>query len=251
MAVITKRIRLVVVVGMATLALASGQVKPVGDERADSDALAKASFQAIQAEPVGAEIQGWGPGKAGMPGEPRELETLARRLTEDLGATAGEFRWEEYPDLYSVSLTGAAPGGVSTYTLVQSQPGADGKFSIFSSVRTPGPFLSPWPDRLAAALRQAGVVPELRWQYTATLPGKLSHAEQRKVVAAVMGVYGAVTVEGVAEEELYSVSAYTHKLQPAVDVAGRQINLNVGLRYHSYDHLTYLYLGIPLLDGEY
>lgn len=251
MAVITKRIWLVTIVGIAALALASGQVKTTGDRGAGNDALALASFQAVAATPVRAEVQGWGTGRASRHFRRHELETLVRQVTEDLGATAGELRWEEYPDLSSVSLAGTAPGGLSTYTLVQSQPGAGGNFFIFSSVRTPGPSLSAWPDRLRAALRRAGVVPELRHQYTATLPGKLSPEEQRKVVQAIMAVYRAVTVEGVTGEELYSVSAYTPRLQPVVVVAGRRVNLNVAIRYHSYDHLTYLYLGIPLLDGEY
>lgn len=238
-------------VGMAALALVSSQIRPTGGEGADSDTLALASFQAAEAVPAGAEVQGWGTEALGRDSGRLELEALARRVTEDLGAAAGELRWEEGPDLFSVSLTGRTPEGISTYILVQSQPGAGGDLFIFSRVQTPGPSLSPWPERLGSALRRAGVMPKLRHQYTATLPGKLSLPEQREAVAAIMEVYGAIAVEGVAGEELYSVSAYTPRLRPIVIAGGRRINLNIAMRYHSYDHLTYLYLGIPLLDGEY
>ncbi|GEA14315.1 hypothetical protein E308F_05570 [Moorella sp. E308F] len=108
-----------------------------------------------------------------------------------------------------------------------------------------------WQEMVKAAFRSWQVEPHFIYTLTGVIPGKLSPAEREQRARAVLDALKAEKVEGVEDEELLSISAYSPWLPRSLEVAGRPVNANVALRYHATDGNTYMHLGSPLLGGEY
>ncbi|WP_406677246.1 YwmB family TATA-box binding protein [Moorella sp. ACPs] len=138
------------------------------------------------------------------------------------------------------SLAGTGEGG-ETYLLInlEGRP-REGEREILA-----------WQERVKAAFRSWQVEPHLTYTLTGVIPGKLSPAEREQRARAVLDALKAEKVEGVEDGELLSISAYSPRLPRSLEVAGRPVNANVALRYHAADGNTYMYLGSPLLGGEY
>ncbi|QGP91757.1 TATA-box binding protein [Neomoorella glycerini] len=138
------------------------------------------------------------------------------------------------------SLAGAGEGG-ETYLLInlEGQP-KQGEGEMLA-----------WQEKVREAFRPWQVEPHLIYNLTGVIPGKLTPAEREQRARAVLAALAAEKVEGVEDEELLSISAYTPRLPRSLEVAGRPVNANVALRYHATDDNTYLHLGSPLLGGEY
>ncbi|MBC7326134.1 MAG: YwmB family TATA-box binding protein, partial [Moorella sp. (in: Bacteria)] len=138
------------------------------------------------------------------------------------------------------SLAGDGGGG-ETYLLVNLES------------RLPGGAreVQAWEKRIRAAFRPWQVDPHLSYSLVGFIPGRLAAGERQQRARVVLDALEARQVEGVEDEEMYSVSAYSSLLPHHLEVAGRRINTNVALRYHATDDRTYLHLGFPLLGGEY
>ena len=60
-----------------------------------------------------------------------------------------------------------------------------------------------------------------------------------------------IIIEGIKDETLVSYSGYTPHFQNYVKSRGKKINVNIASRYHTIDNKTYLYMGTPLIHGQY
>jgi len=60
-----------------------------------------------------------------------------------------------------------------------------------------------------------------------------------------------IMIEGVKDEALVSYSGYTPHFEDSVVSRGKAININIASRYHNIDNKTYLYMGTPLIHGQY
>jgi len=60
-----------------------------------------------------------------------------------------------------------------------------------------------------------------------------------------------IIVEGIRDEALVSYSGYTPHFEDSVVSRGKAINVNIASRYHNVDNKTYLYMGTPLIHGQY
>lgn len=86
---------------------------------------------------------------------------------------------------------------------------------------------------------------------TGNYPGKLSNDRLNEICADIFKASGARKVEGINESNLISVSAYAPSIGQAVEVNGRKINLNLAIRYNSYENKTYIWLATPVIITEY
>jgi len=75
---------------------------------------------------------------------------------------------------------------------------------------------------------------------TGTFEGKLGDKEIDEIRDRVLKAAGARKVEGLAEEHLISVSAYSPAMGDGVKSGNRSINLNLAIRYNAFEDKTYI-----------
>jgi hypothetical protein len=61
----------------------------------------------------------------------------------------------------------------------------------------------------------------------------------------------ATTREDYVTDEVYSVVGYTKKIREYIYSGKQKININLALRYNSYQDKTYLYLATPVITAEF
>lgn len=242
----------------AALPQGSGQALQEQVENRAPELLKKA-LEAAGARSESARLESWGRVNAifvdlervsGIAAEAAQILGLNSRLTWEKEQSAN-FRtcfWE-----------GEVEPGTFLYLSVQSLKGPkeEGETYLLVSWESQTKegdvtyLLSRWEQQAAKVFRQFQADHRLTYILTAQIPGYLSQEEQRRRAESILAALEATKVEGIEDEEMISLSAYTPLLPQHLEVIGRRVNLNVALRYHGTDNITYLHLGSPLLGGEY
>lgn len=83
--------------------------------------------------------------------------------------------------------------------------------------------------------------------------GKLSTERSKDISSNILSVVSAKEVEGIHDNNLISVSAYSPFISSSdsINVNGKKINLNIAIRYNSYENRTYIWLATPVITTEY
>lgn len=84
-----------------------------------------------------------------------------------------------------------------------------------------------------------------------TFKGLLNEEEKQQIISTAFQSVNALLVEGINTDSLISYSGYTESCPDYLLVAGKKINIGIGLRYHILDNKTYLNIGAPLIFQEY
>lgn len=192
-----------------------------------------------------------------------DLEELVKKVKEaaqDLGLK-GELPWkrENQPGFRAVSWEEEIEPGTLLYLAVQSLKDLTGKGETYLLLSWEGSIgekgvavrIQEWQEQALKVFEHSQVEPRFTYMITGRIPGYLSLEERKEKVKAVLFALKATKIEGIEEEELVSITAYSPLLPQKVEVAGQKANLNIALRFHTSDSTTYLYLGSPLLAGEY
>ncbi|AIS51364.1 hypothetical protein TKV_c01590 [Thermoanaerobacter kivui] len=81
--------------------------------------------------------------------------------------------------------------------------------------------------------------------------GKLNKEKNSSIVKLVLNELNAQKVEGMEDENVTSVSAYSDKIKEYIKLGSEKINLNVAIRYSSFDDKTYIWVATPIIAIEY
>ncbi|NLW06641.1 MAG: YwmB family TATA-box binding protein [Clostridia bacterium] len=179
---------------------------------------------------------------------------VARALGLDLDAGLTEYNEENF---HAVFWEGEIETGVKLYFSLQSLKGSEEDSETYLLVNLAGNpsegegQLIKWRQKVEAAFSPWQVQPQLTYSLTGVIPGKLSPVERKQRAQAVLAALQAEEIEGLEDDMLISLSAYSPHLPISLYVAGRPVNANVALRYHDSDGNTYIHLGSPLLGGGY
>lgn len=104
---------------------------------------------------------------------------------------------------------------------------------------------------LEKVLNAYGIRPEVNSCITGCFKGKTGYSELNASCIRIFDSAGARKVEGIREGSLISVSAFTRDIRDGVDVNGGRVNLNLAIRYNSYEDKTYIWLATPVIITEY
>ncbi|HHX50592.1 MAG TPA: hypothetical protein GX711_04050 [Clostridia bacterium] len=204
------------------------------------------------------ELQGW----ALLSGPPLSLSAkkqwLARAiatlvpgkdspfLVTEGGQSFSSLTWEKSEgdgEVVRISLRWSHPG-----------PGEEEKIYLLAGLTRKEDFSS-WQEassRLEQVFSQEGLQPNYSILVVGTLPGIYSYNEQEEVARRIFRILKAVGPIGIKERGLSSFTGYSPLLGGYLrDLARNKINTQVSLRYHPIEDRTYLYLGSPLINGEY
>lgn len=105
--------------------------------------------------------------------------------------------------------------------------------------------------KVSSILGKYGISASVNSCLTGNYPGRLSNDRLNEICVDIFKASGARKVEGINESNLISVSAYAPSIGEAVEVNGRKINLNLAIRYNSYEDKTYIWLATPVIITEY
>jgi galactitol-specific phosphotransferase system IIB component len=81
--------------------------------------------------------------------------------------------------------------------------------------------------------------------------GRLTESEMRVKIADAMNSVKAKAVEGLDGEGLNSISAFSGNINSFVLSNNKKVNMQIAMRYSSYDAKTYIWIGSPLIHVEY
>lgn len=84
-----------------------------------------------------------------------------------------------------------------------------------------------------------------------TYNGKLAVEDMKQKIAEAMNIVNAKQVEGIANEEVNSISAFSGNINNFVLSNNKKVNMQIAMRYSSYDDKTYIWIGSPLIHVEY
>ena len=106
-------------------------------------------------------------------------------------------------------------------------------------------------QRLESYFATKNVKPKISSCVIGTYEGKLSENEMRTKIADAMNSVKAKEVEGLASEDLNSISAFSGNINSFVMSNNKKVNMQIAMRYSSYDGKTYIWIGSPLIHVEY
>lgn len=86
---------------------------------------------------------------------------------------------------------------------------------------------------------------------TGCFDGRLDNKKLNGICSNIFIKANASKVEGIRDNNLISVSAYTRAIGESVEVNGKKVNLNIAVRYNSYENKTYIWLATPVITTEY
>ncbi len=81
--------------------------------------------------------------------------------------------------------------------------------------------------------------------------GKLEKSRLVSITEKVFELAAARKIEGINDNNLISVSAYSPSINNYITVNKKKINLNLAIRYNSYEGKTYIWMATPLIRTEY
>jgi hypothetical protein len=84
-----------------------------------------------------------------------------------------------------------------------------------------------------------------------TYKGELEEKEAEKKAGIALKAINAKKVEGIENEELKSISAFSSRVGGYVMSEQSKVNVQLAIRYSSYDDRTYIWIGTPLIPMGY
>ncbi|MGE5632600.1 MAG: YwmB family TATA-box binding protein [Caulobacteraceae bacterium] len=84
-----------------------------------------------------------------------------------------------------------------------------------------------------------------------TYKGKLNEREVEKAAHMALQSINAEKVEGIDNDDMKSISAFSSSVGGYILSDRKRINLQVAIRYSPYDNKTYIWIGTPLIPMEY
>ncbi|MHB1127138.1 MAG: YwmB family TATA-box binding protein [Bacillota bacterium] len=239
------------------VALISLLVQPVHPS-GGKELLVYQAFQAADADLDEIILQAW----AQINGRNMTIEELAgiaRQTAASMGAEQGltmDTKTEEYMRI--VNMEASPEPGTHLHIGVQNlypQPGSAGVVETYLMVT--------WSERgtaanlearlwnLQSAYKNLAVTPKVTVGLTGTVPGHLTSEAAEKKINQIFGAVAGREKEALREAGLISVSGFSRLIPDSVNTGLTKINLQAALRYHPVDDRTYIYVGSPLLPGEY
>lgn len=88
-------------------------------------------------------------------------------------------------------------------------------------------------------------------QYTGVLPGEVSSSRKLLLIERMFEVFKAETIEVYKTSNAVSATGFTPFISIRLGHGKKQYNLQAAVRYNGIEDKTYIYLGTPLLLGEY
>lgn len=205
------------------------------------------------------KIESWAEAESRYLG-PDELGQRVRSSVQTVtgAAPAAAPRYFEDEFFRSCSLSSEGSSGLKVEVLAQSLPArpeagvSTAESYLLITVQGNADLsMDEYLVRVKDAYRKRGLSPRFSYQLAGALPGRMDSAEREQKVVEVLTAAGCKDISFITDGETTSGTGYSEHLSESIPLGQKRVNLNVALRYHESEGVTYVYLGSPLLGGEY
>ncbi len=191
-----------------------------------------------------------------------EVEELALSVADAMQINLSESeRVENYSSDYNqLSIIGKSPDGHSTVIIVHSMDfsgiengpgGCETNIVVDVTLGRDLESLKAVEEKIRTVIRE----PMEEVRTTSCIIGSFEENvpadRMEAIVYSVFRSIDAQEVERAIYDGLISISAYTPRIEKYVQVADEIVNLNVAMRYNSFENKTYIWLGSPVISVEY
>ena len=186
-----------------------------------------------------------------------ELEGILIDVARILGLKGEEIVRSEGKTYRVLDVTGETAAGPSAHIVVQSNPGdtklgAKPQSYLLVVCRDKSPQrIKELATRLETLLRPIAPGGQVSYYLTGELQGKHTLAEMSKLAEGALESVSAKVIEGIWEEEMVSLTAYTPLIARHFGTGERRFNLNLAVCYDNYKNRTVLWAGFPLIHTPY
>jgi hypothetical protein len=108
-----------------------------------------------------------------------------------------------------------------------------------------------WGKKITAAVSRAGRPAQINTCLVGYINGKLKREKWREKVDAAGEFLGVSAADAVVQPEFVSISGYSPLLAGASRAGNKYVNLNMAVRFSSYENRTYVIAGSPAISGDY
>lgn len=106
-------------------------------------------------------------------------------------------------------------------------------------------------DKVRNILKEYGSQVETTINLSSAYEGKLTKDKQRQIQNQVFDFLNADKLEVLEEENFTSITGYSELINSYINYGGKDVNLQLAMRYSKYEDKTYLLIGNPLITTTY
>lgn len=106
-------------------------------------------------------------------------------------------------------------------------------------------------EMVVKTFRRHNVKPIVNTCIIGNFDGKLDYNRLNEIALGILREARAKKVDNMRDGNYISVSAYSPNINTSMKVNGKDVNLNLAIRYNSYEKKTYIWLATPVITTEY
>lgn len=188
--------------------------------------------------------------------EMAELEEILLQVSDLLGLQGGMVQYSEGDTYRVLDVVGKTTQGTDTHIVVQSNPGEENSFPpqaylLITCRDTSLANINNVADRLNVIIQPLAPGGRLSYYLSGELPGRLSPQEMSNMADKALASIRGQVIEGIRQDDLVSLTAYTPLLEQYLAADGDRFNLNLAIRYDSHQDKTVLWAGYPIIHSSY
>ncbi|NLH95777.1 MAG: hypothetical protein GX477_00320 [Clostridiaceae bacterium] len=135
--------------------------------------------------------------------------------------------------------------------LEQKEPGT-GSMLLISLLDISGePAPARYAEAMSSVLEKHGIGHEINITVVGFVEGKLDDDETADVFDRAMKSAGALRIEGMDDNGLVSISAFSPNISGYLRTGGKKVNFSMASRYNSFEDRTYIWIASPVITAEY
>lgn len=212
------------------------------------------SFLQSEAQLSQAQVEAWGKLKRPLLRAPEMMEVL-KTFSRDLAPGAAlRVRDNTQKGMYLISLEGEIDHKAYFYAALQTveEPRPQTYLVVSLTQQESVEGLEDFNHRLKKLMKALGIKdPYVAVHLKGEREGLLSPAEKEALAQGMMEAVAALKVEGIAQPTLLSISGYTPLIKESLKVERRKLNLNIAMTDNEILSKTVVWVGSPLLGGQY
>ena len=183
----------------------------------------------------------------------QEVESLCWDLSRRLGVKKAVMESSHSQDNVQTWVNGKYKGEQHITVMIQSSQTEAGEETniVVDLLGSEQPILIQEIEKeIKNVLEVHGDVELASW-ISGSFQGQKSKEEKIEIVNSMMEQLEAKEIEGIREENIISIVGYSKRIPRWIRYGGKKVNLNIALRYNSYEDKTYVWIGNPLISIAY
>lgn len=222
-----------------------------------SSAVLSKAFESSGAKFVSSEVYAWGKIE-GNPSDTINLEQLVDRLAVEMGILENDAfsrKVIKNDSIEKVEVIGSVDTGKTVNVIGQLNKNMgtqlDGYVSIGVSCDYSDSEIEEVMKSIRVVFSKNKLKPKINTCMTGFYDGRLEYEALNRISKQILKHASAKKIHGISDNNLISVSAYSPFINNNLRVGGREVNMNLAIRYNSFEDKTYIWLASPVITIEY